>query len=129
MLLFCHQPTSLPAAKLVIIITLSSVTPKNSGIILYLLSQQMERMKRQSRGGGKKSRYASLCSDGTCLVLVYVGSANICITYVRSLQSRSVRGVFFPPRVGGSSFTGIKSCIPVGTDKRREPRKRWKSER
>lgn len=95
MLLFCHQPTSsLPAAKLVIIITLSSVTPKNSGIILYLLSQQMERMKRQSRGG-EKSRYASLCSDGTCLVLVYVGTANICITYVRSLQSRSVQGVFF----------------------------------
>lgn len=94
MLLFCHQPTSLPAAKLVIIITLSSVTPKNSGIILYLLSQQMERMKRQSRGG-EKSRYASLCSDGTCLVLVYVGTANICITYVRSLQSLSVQGVFF----------------------------------
>lgn len=61
------RSTSPPAAKLVIIITLSSVTPKNSGIILYLPSQQMERMKGQSRGG--KKRYTLLCSDGTCLVL------------------------------------------------------------
>lgn len=36
--------------------------------------------------------------------------------------------VFFPLRVGSSSFTGIKSCIPVGTDKQRKlsrSRKWW----
>lgn len=54
------RSTSPPAAKLVIIITLSSVTPKNSGIILYLPSQQMERMKGQSRGGEKKICLAML---------------------------------------------------------------------
>lgn len=59
-----------------------------------------------------------------CLCRHHKHLQHVCAFASKRLCSR----FFFPLRIGSSSFTGIKSCIPVGIDKQRKlsrARKWW----